>query len=49
MANIWHGIQKRYDKIVDAAKESLYQLLNITIDFKGRYIFAGKNDVYMNY
>ena len=43
---IWHGIQKRYDKIVDAAKESLYQLLNITIDFKGRYIFAGKNDVY---
>ena len=43
---IWHWIQKRYDKIVDAAKESLYQLLNITIDFKGRYIFIGKNDVY---
>ena len=43
---IWHSIQNRYDKIVVAAKESLYQLLNLTIDFEGKYIFDGRNDVY---
>ena len=43
---IWHSIPKRYDKIVDVAKLSLYQLLNITINFNNRYIFHGKNNVY---
>ena len=43
---IWHNIQNRYEKIVDAAKESLYQLLNTTIDFEGRYIYAEKNGIY---
>ena len=43
---IWHNIQNRYEKIVDAAKESLYQLLNTTIDFEGRYIYAETNGIY---
>ena len=43
---IWHNIQNRYDKIVSAAKESLYQLLNITIDFQGRYIYNQNNGIY---
>ena len=44
---IWHSIQNRYDKIVSAAKDSLYQLLNsTTIDFKGRYVYAETNGIY---
>ena len=43
---IWHNIQNRYDKIVNAAKESLYQLLNITIDFQERYIYSQNNGIY---
>ena len=43
---IWHKIQNRYEKIVSAATESLFQLLNITIDFKGRYIYSEANNIY---
>ena len=43
---IWHNIQNRYEKIISAAKESLYQLLNTTIDFKGRYIYGETNGIY---
>ena len=43
---IWHNIQNRYDKIVSAAKSSLYQLLNRTIDFQDRYIYAETNGIY---
>ena len=43
---IWHSIQSRYEKIVNAATESLYQLLNITIDFKGRYMYLEKTKIY---
>ena len=43
---IWHNIQNRYDKITNAAKISLYQLLNRTIDFEGRYIYAETNGIY---
>ena len=46
---IWHTIQNRYDKITTAAKESLYQLLNTTIDFEGRYIYAETNGIYELY
>lgn len=43
---IWHNIQNRYDKITNAAKLSLYQLLNRTIDFQGRYVYAETNGIY---
>ena len=43
---IWHHIQNRYDKIEAAAVESIYQLLNSTIDFKGRYIYVEINNAY---
>ena len=43
---IWHHIQNRYDKIEAAAVESIYQLLNNTIDFKGRYIYVEINNAY---
>ena len=43
---IWHNIQNRYEKIVEAAKESLYQLLNTTIDFEGRYIYMERSKLY---
>ena len=46
---IWHNIQNRYDKITSAAKESLYQLLNTTIDFEGRYVYAETNGIYELY
>lgn len=43
---IWHNIQNRYGKIEAAAVESVYQLLNTTIDFKGRYIYLEITDAY---
>ena len=46
---IWHNIQNRYNKITSAAKESLYQLLNTTIDFEGRYVYAETNGIYELY
>ena len=46
---IWHNIQNRYDKITSAAKESLYQLLNTTIDYEGRYVYAETNGIYELY
>lgn len=43
---IWHNIQNRYEKIVEAAKEFVYQLLNTTIDFKGRYMYLESTNFY---
>ena len=43
---IWHEIDKRYNKLVKAATESIYQIYNITIDFQGRYIVTQTNGNY---
>ena len=43
---IWHNIANRYDKIIVRAKDTLYQLLNITIDFNGRHIYIERNEKY---
>ena len=43
---IWHNIANRYDKIIVRAKDTLYQLLNITIDFNGRHIYIEKKKKY---
>jgi len=43
---IWHNIANRYDKIIVRAKDILYQLLNITIDFNGRHIYTERNEKY---
>ena len=44
---IWHNIANRYDKIVKAANNTLYQVFNITLNFQGRYIVNENNDRYL--
>ena len=44
---IWHNIANRYDKIVKAANNTLYQVFNISLNFQGRYIVNENNDRYL--
>lgn len=39
----WHEIANRYNKLVKAATESIYQIYNISIDFRGRYMASYSN------
>lgn len=43
---IWHEIANRYNKLVKAATESMYQIYNISIDFQGRYVAIETNGKY---
>ena len=43
---IWHHIANRYDKIVKAANNTLYQVYNISINFNGRYVITEDTDKY---
>ena len=41
---IWHNIANRYDKIVKAANNTIFQVFNLSIDFGGRYIVELDNE-----
>ena len=43
---IWHNIANRYDKIVKAANNTLFQVFNITLDFNKRYVVTDDNEYY---
>ena len=41
---IWHHIANRYNKIIKAANNTLYQVYNISVNFNGRYVVTENTD-----